>query len=108
MTTLGDLATTFRSKNAEPFMTTMDIYLPAEGAYERVKAANVITEECVAELYNIPPEAVYGVFFIDSLRAVKVTILKYGADGYLGQGDPALTDMFGAQQHVPLLALEVA
>lgn len=107
MTTLGELATTFRSKNAEPFMTTMDIYLPADGAYERVKAAGILTEKRIAGLYKIPREAVYGIYFIDNLRAIKVTILKYGEGGYLSQGDPALTDMFGAQQHVPLLGLEV-
>ncbi|MEX2194325.1 MAG: DUF4387 domain-containing protein [Thermoleophilaceae bacterium] len=106
-TKLADLASTFRSKNAEPFMTTVDIYFPEEDAYRRVKDSGVITEEVVQERYRLPPEAVHGIYFVDDIRAIKVSFLKHGDEGYLGQGDPDLSDMFGAQMHVPLLDVEV-
>jgi hypothetical protein len=106
---LSDLATTFRSKNAEPFLTTMDIYFPDEFTYSRVKDSGVLDEAAVLAAYKVPEQAFYGIYWVDDLCAVKVTLLKYdGKSGeYLGQGDPELSDMFGAQYHVPLLDLEV-
>jgi hypothetical protein len=110
MAKLSELATTFRSKNAEPFMTTMDIYFPDEETYVRVKESDVLTEGSILQAYKVPEQAFYGIFWIDDLRAVKITLLKYdGKSGkYVTQGDPELSDMFGAQYHVPLLDLEVA
>lgn len=107
MATLSDLASVFRSKNADPFLTTIDIYFPGPAEYHHCRAANVLTTEAVAGAYRIPEEAVYGIFFADALHVAKVTIYKYAGGDFAGLGDPGVGDMFGAQQHVPLLDLPV-
>lgn len=107
MTKLAELAGIVRSKNAEPFLTTIDIYFSGPEPYERLKASGVLTVERVAELYSIPVEAVYGVYFIDAVYAAKVSLFKYNNGEYRGLGDPDLGDIYGAQMYVPLLDLEV-
>ncbi|MEX2194335.1 MAG: DUF4387 domain-containing protein [Thermoleophilaceae bacterium] len=106
MTKLSELATVVRSKNAEPYLTTIDIYFPDDESYARVRDSGALTAESVAETYNIPEEAVYGIYFVDGVNAAKVTLFKYNG-GYLGLGDPELGDIFGAQQHVPLLDMDI-
>jgi len=108
MTRLADLATVFRSKNAEPFLTTIDIFFGVSENYERVKLSGALNVGSVADAYQVPRRAVFGVYWVDSLKAVKVTLYKYAHGEFTGQGDPALADMFGAQQHIPLLDLEVS
>lgn len=107
MSTLSDHASMVRSKNAEPFLTTIDVYFPDAESYRHVKQSGSLTVEAVAETYRIPIEAVYGVYFVDAVNAAKVTLFKYNGGEFLGQGDPAMADIFGAQQYVPLLDLEI-
>jgi hypothetical protein len=107
MATIEQLASVVRSKNAEPFFTTIDIYFSDSDAYRRVKESGVITTARVAEAYNIPEEAVYGIFFVDVIEAVKVTVFKYNGGKYVGQGDPDNMDMFGCQQYIPMLEVEI-
>jgi hypothetical protein len=107
MAKLADIATIVRSKNAEPFMTTIDIYFSGPEKYRRLKESGALTVDRVAELYRIPPEAVYGVYFIDAVDAAKVTLYKYNDGAFRGLGDPEVADMYGAQVYVPLLDLEV-
>ena len=107
MAKLSDLATIVRSKNAEPFMTTIDIYFSGPEAYRQVKESGSLTVERVSELYRIPPEAVYGIYFVDAVEAAKVTLYKYNDGEFRGLGDPEVGDMYGAQVYVPLLSLEI-
>lgn len=106
-TRLGDLAGVVRSKNAEPYLTTIDVFFPGEQEYRAVRDSGSLVPETVAELYAIPVQAVFGVYFVDDLRVAKVTLFKYEKGAYLGSGDPALSDMIGAQAYVPLLGLEI-
>ena len=107
MPELGDIATTFRSKNAEPFVTTIDIFIETEADYRWLKNAGLLTPNRVAELYRMPLEAVLGVFFIDAIRAVKVSFFKTYEGRYIASGDLEDLDLVGAQQHVPLLRMEI-
>jgi hypothetical protein len=108
MPKLSELATLVRSKNAEPFTTTIDLYCPDKESYEAIRDSGSLTVEKVAEQYKIPPEAVYGIFFVDAINAAKVTLFKYNRGKFLGLGDPELPEMLGAQTYVPLLDLEIA
>ncbi len=99
-----ELAAVFRSKNAGPFRTTFDILFDADEPYRRVKDSGVITKELVAALYGIRPEDVYGVFFVDAARGIKITIPK-PID--MISGHPDNRDLFGGQQHIPLKSIEV-
>ena len=101
---LYDLAKVLRGKNAGPFRTTFDILFDADEPYRRVKNSGVLTKEYIAELYSIRPEDVYGIFFVDTARGIKITIPKpVGMDS----GAPHCRDLFGAQQHIPLLGVEI-
>jgi hypothetical protein len=107
MTKLSEIAGIVRSKNAEPFLTTIDIYFSGAEPYERVKRSGALTPERVAEVYKIPVEAVYGVYFVDAVHAAKVSLYKYNNGEFRGLGDPDVGDIYGAQVYVPLLDLEV-
>jgi hypothetical protein len=107
MPKLSAITPSIRSKNAEPFLTTLDVFFDDADTYERLKQSGSVTAQRVAEAYNVPPEVVWGIFFIDDVKAMKITLYKYSDGRYLGQGDTTMSDMFGSQQHVPLMEMEV-
>lgn len=99
---LADLARVVRSKNAGPFEVTLDLIFPDRETYERVRRTGYFTRERVAALYRIPLDAVYDVVFFDPAFALKLTIARQRAQGSVGE-----SDTYGAQQHAPLLAVEL-
>lgn len=99
---LGELAEVMRSKNAGPFMLTVDMIFDSGDSYERVKNSGLLTKERVAKLYGVPESSIHGVFFIDQAYGIKVSLVKKSPSG-----TPACTDTLGAQQHVPLRELEI-
>ena len=102
MTTLSDLASTIRSKNAGVNQITFDIIFPDEASYRRVLAARVITKESVAALFRIPAARISDFVTFDVAKAIKFTIYRLRPSG--SPGDP---DIFGAQQYAPLLDIDV-
>jgi Domain of unknown function (DUF4387) len=103
MTTLRELATLVRSKNAGPFWVTVDIFLPDAAAYERAAASSALTDvDAIAERYAVPPNAV-KVFRLPDLNAIKVSFPRPSAQG--GAHD---RDMHAGQQYVPLLDIDIA
>lgn len=99
---ITELARVIRSKNAGPFELTFDIIFKDADTYERVKKSGVISPELFAELYRIPVEKVLNFCYFDAAYAVKATIARAISSGSAGD-----SDVFGAQQHAPLLQLEV-
>ncbi len=99
---LADLARVMRSKNAGPFEVTFDLIFPDRATYERVRRTGYFTRERVAALYRIPLDAVYDVVFFDPALAIKFTIARQRAQGSVGE-----TDTYAAQQHGPLLDVEL-
>ena len=95
---LYDLAKVLRSKNAGPFELTLDIMFDDEEKYQAVKRSGVINKDLVCRLYRVPPEDVYYVVSFDAARAIKITIKRPVASGGIGD-----TDVYGAQQHAPLI-----
>jgi hypothetical protein len=102
MTKLGELADVMRSKNAGPFMLTIDVIFGSREAYERVKHSRLLTKDRVAKLYKVPESSVHGVYFIDQAYGIKVSLIKK-----IPSGVPACTDTLGAQQHFPLSQLDI-
>ena len=103
MTTLGELATLVRSKNAGPFWLTVDIFLPDAAAYERAAASPVLMNiDSMAERYDVAPGEM-KIFRLPDLRAIKISFPRPSAQG--GAHD---RDMHGGQQYVPLLDIEIA
>lgn len=101
-TTLDDLALVLRSKNAGAFYTTIDVFFSEEANYRRAAADGVLTVEKVAAAYNLPTDDVLGIYRLDPALGIKVTLRKT-----LSAHNPANTDVMGAQQHLPLAAIEV-
>lgn len=99
---LADVAQVVRSKNAGPFLLTLDVVFRGAAAYRASEAGAVFTRERIAELYGVPVGDVLAVIHYAPALAVKVTLRRSIPSG--ARGD---TDVYGAQQHAPLLALEV-
>lgn len=99
---LMDLATVIRSKNASPFITTLDLFFEDKENYAQVKSSGVLTEDLIAKLYKMPIEDVLGVWFVDDCQGIKISILKHHPSDH-----PLSTDLYGAQQNAPLLDIEI-
>jgi hypothetical protein len=103
MTTLAELATLVRSKNAGPFWVTIDIFLPDATTYERAAATSELTDvDAIADRYDVSPDTV-KVFRLPDLHAIKLSFPRRSAQG--GAHD---RDMHAGQQYVPLLGIDIA
>lgn len=101
MAKLKDLARLIRSKNAGPFLLTFDVLFDDPETYRRVRDARVLSVEVIGRLYRVPVERV-RFYEHDAARALKATIPRP-----MVSGDPGDCDVYGGQQHAPLLDLEV-
>ncbi len=99
---ITELAKVIRSKNAGPFQITFDIMFKDPESYERVKRLGLINRELIARLYHLPLERVLSVINYDAAYSIKATIARQVSSGTVGD-----TDVYGAQQHAPLLDIEV-
>ena len=99
---LIELARVIRSKNAGPFELTFDIMFGDSETYERVKRSGVIRAELFAKLYAVPLDRVLSVHAFDPALSFKATIARSISSGTTGD-----SDVFGAQQHAPLLDVEI-
>lgn len=99
---LADLATFITSKNAGPFLLTVDVVFSNAEAYRRVKEMGAINADTVAKLYGIPVEHIVKIVNFDPATAIKVTFKRPVGSGALGD-----TDIYGAQQHVPIMQYEI-
>lgn len=98
---LCEVAKVIRSKNAGAFNLTLDIMFSDKEQYETIKAANVLTRETISELYGVPVGEVQ--FYVcDNCYAFKSTIPLRIPSGGIGN-----LDTYGAQQHAPLMDLEI-
>lgn len=102
MKKLVDVAAIIRSKNSGPFELTLDVMFTDEGNYEKFVAGKYLNAKKVAELYKITEEDVVDIVEFPKAKAVKATIRRPLASGALGE-----RDVYGAQQHVPLMMMEL-
>lgn len=101
MAKLKDIAKACKSKNAGPFEITLDIMFDDAALFERVRATGVIDGALIARLYGVRPDQVLFTEYAPAL-AWKATLPRRIASGAIGD-----TDIYGAQQHAPLLDIEV-
>lgn len=97
---LIDIASVIRSKNSGPYEITFDVIFKDFETYEKVKQAKAFTEEMFAELYQIDRKDIIGMVYFDPAKAIKITIVRPIPSGALGE-----RDVYGAQQHSPLMNL---
>lgn len=96
-----EAAKVIRSKNAGPFELTFDIMFKNREYFELFKSQNIVNAKLIAELYKIDVKDVLGIVWFAPANAVKATIKRP-----MPSGAPGETDIYGAQQHAPLLAIE--
>jgi len=90
-----------RSKNAGPTQLTLDLFFHEAAGYERAAASAALQADAVAGLYGLAAGEVRR-FELPALQALKFTLPRRVVAGSPGDGD-----VYGAQQHGPLLDLQV-
>ncbi len=99
---LVELASVIRTKNAGPFELTIDVIFKDRETYQLAKNNNILNAALIAELYNVPESDILTAIYFDPACAFKTTMKRKMPCGDLGEND-----IYGAQQHAPLLDLEV-
>ena len=99
---LIDIASVIRSKNSGPYELTFDVIFKDFETYGKVQAAQAVSKEKFCALYGIPETDVFHLVYFDPAKAVKITIRRPIPSGALGE-----TDVYGAQQHAPLMGMEI-
>ncbi|WP_439406584.1 DUF4387 domain-containing protein [Bradyrhizobium sp. DASA03076] len=99
---LGNLASIVRSKNAGPYRITFDVLFERDDLYEAVSKSGALNAETVAKTLGIDNSKISSFFEIPFARAFKATIYRLNAQCALGE-----SDVYGAQQHVPLLDMMI-
>ena len=98
---LKDVANVIRSKNAGPYELTLDVLLKDESIFTKLRQADIINKETIARLYRIPEEDVLSIVYFPNALAIKATIVRPLPSGAMGE-----RDVYGAQQHAPLVNFE--
>ena len=100
-TTIGELASLVRSKNAGPFWLTIDIFFTDAAAYARASTSPVTDVDAVADRYGVEPSSI-RVFLLPVLQAIKISFPRPNLQGAIDD-----RDMHAGQQYVPLLDIQV-
>jgi len=99
---LTDITTIIRSKNAKPFLFTLDIFFDSLEHYEKAVESGVINKQLIAGMYQLKGEEQVEIYNFAQAWAIKITIPRTVASGGIGD-----TDIYGAQQHAPLYSLKI-
>lgn len=98
---LKDVSNVIRSKNAGPYELTLDVLLKDDKVFTKLREADIVNKETIARLYQIPVEDVLSIVYFPNARAIKATIVRPLPSGAMGE-----RDVYGAQQHAPLVNFE--
>jgi hypothetical protein len=98
---LQDIASVIRSKNAGPRALTLDVMFTDDAAYGLAAQSPALTAPRIAALYGVPAGDVRVIPYPLG-RAIKIVMPRL-----VTAGDPGDTDVYGAQQHGPLLGVEL-
>src|SRR5262249_24864219 len=98
---LQDLAQVVRSKNAGPRRITLDVIFHSDADYQRVTQSKALIAEKIAPLYGVAGAAVTVTNYRRG-RSTKIVVPRKIMS--VPRGDRYV---YGAQQHTPLLRLEI-
>ena len=101
MAILGEIAKVVRSKNAGPFVMTLDIMFPSKNTYEKVVASGFFTKQLFSDLYNIDNEKI-KIFHYDIANTIKISMPRPYFQGDIEDGDN-----YAGQQYGPLVLLDI-
>ena len=92
-TPVTELATLIRSKNAGPFVISLDFVFPDTETYRAVRDSGAISRESIAELYSLPLERVSEIIDYPAANAIKINLIRARPAGAFGE-----QDIYGSQQ----------
>ncbi len=98
MARLGDAVRAVRSKNAGPFMITIDVFCGTEAVFQWVNAT--VSTVAVAQLYRVAADR------IDRYELPEIRVVKFSFPRPAPQGSRSDRDMHGAQWAVLLAEAE--
>lgn len=101
MASLALTASVIRSKNAGPLTLSFDLLFPSREAFLTARGSPALSAERIAALYGVPPDEVSVVAY-EAANAIKIALPRSTV-----AGSPGDRDVYGAQQHTPLLGLEL-
>lgn len=96
---LVDLARVIRSKNAGPTQLTIDVFLRDAHAYALCVASPTLDCAAVAQRYGLAAGQVQR-HLVPDIHAIKYVLPRTVVAGSPGDGD-----VYGAQQHGPMLEI---
>jgi hypothetical protein len=96
-----EAAQVIRSKNAGPYELTLDVLFKDRRYFELFCRRRIICPELICRLYGVSAADILGIVYFEPACAVKVTVKRSVTSGAAGD-----SDVYGAQQHVPLLDVE--
>ncbi|MGE3925974.1 MAG: DUF4387 domain-containing protein [Lautropia sp.] len=98
---LRDLARVVRSKNAGPRRLTLDVMFQDQADFQRALGSGAFTAARIARAYGLSEDEVQIVPYAVA-HAIKIVLNRR-----ITAGDPGDRDVYGAQQHAPILEFEV-
>lgn len=98
---LVDIAKVIRSKNAGPTVLTLDLLFNDEAGFKAACASKSLTADSIAKLYSQPVAKVEVLPYPPAL-AIKIVMPRR-----IVSGNPGDSDVYGAQQHGPMLGIEL-
>ena len=101
MRKLSDIAKLIRSKNAGPFVLTIDIMFDDQEKYLEVKNLNILNNTFISDLYRINSNDIKIENF-DAANSIKITFPRPYISGSIKD-----SDAFGGQQYGPLVDIEI-
>lgn len=100
-TRLRDIAEVIRSKNSGPYEMTLDIIFKEWDVFNKVVKSGKFNKKLISELYSVDEKDIMGIIVFTPAKAIKATFKRVIISGGIGD-----TDVYGAQQHAPLLDVE--
>lgn len=101
MANLAQVASVIRSKNAGPLTLSFDLMFPSRQAFMSARTSSALSAQRIAELYGVQASDVSIVAY-EAANAIKIALPRA-----VVAGSPGDRDVYGAQQHTPLLTIEL-
>ena len=98
---LGDVARLVRSKNAGPFMLTIDVMVADSATFDRVVASGALDRGRIAAVYGVDPAAILRFELRDALT-VKISVPRDVPSGAVGD-----SDVYGCQYMWRLAGVDI-
>lgn len=98
---LRDCTKLIRSKNAGPFILTIDVMFENSDMFNKCLEQDILSAKNIAEIYGIALEK------IDTFAMPMISTIKISFPRAVSQGDLGDSDNHGGQQYAPLLDLEI-